>query len=425
MSNQNTEELNVTDCPERRDGCTYKSLTKRISSASIQIAANDKSFVMNASKINALRQSINRHNDNVAKILLASKESLDRKTQIESAFRACKEAFIELSTAYLTLLENDSASAITAEELKSVISNSVSKVGDSLLAHISDLSTPREHVSADDSCKPSYASVASAGTSKVRVARGPTLDIPKTTNLLILPKDNVKFSNSRDTKEVFQRALKPSDYNLKVKSISSVRNKGIRVEAHSVDLPRIKDSRELEEAGLKLLQENKIHPRLIIHGVPRGMTRDDLKSEIIALNLKDVDTTEVKIVYVFPPRENRKFTNCILEVPSNIRTVLLKEKHVFVNFSACRISDYINVLQCFKCLAFGHLARHCKFSALCGHCAGDHEMMECQLRNESSICGNCKRWAPQEERTHSALDSKKCPILHRRIADRVKSINYG
>jgi len=132
-----------------------------------------------------------------------------------------------------------------------------------------------------------------------------------------------------------------------------------------------------------LMQENKTYPRLIIHGVPRCMTKEDLRSEIIALNLKNVDTSEVKIVYVFPPKKNRKYTNCILEVPPNIRTVLLKEKYVFVNFSACRISDYINVLQCFKCLAFGH----CKFFALCGHCAGDHEMMEYQLKNENSICG--------------------------------------
>jgi len=381
---------------------------------------------MNASKVNALRQSINRHNDNVAKILLANKESLDRRTQIECAFRVCKEAFIELSSAYLTLLENGTTSPITSEKLKNVIDKSVSEVGDSLLARISGLSEPRENVSSNISYKPSYASVASAGSAKVRVARGPTLDIPKTTNLLILPKDGVKFSNSRDTRDVFQKTLKPSDYDLKVKSISAVKNKGIRVEAHSVDLPKIRDSRELEEAGLKLMQENKMHPRLIIHGVPCCITKEDLRSEIIALNLKDADTSEVKVVYVFPSKENRKSINCILEVPPNIRTILLKKTHVFVNFSACRISDYINVLQCFKCLAFGHLARHCKFIALCEHCAGVHEMKECQLRNEDPICGNCKRWAPQEENKHSALDSKKCPILnHRRIADRIKSINYG
>jgi len=216
-----------------------------------------KNLLLWTSKINTLRQSVNRHNDNVSKILLASKESLDKKTQIESAFRACKEAFIELSVAYLTLLENGTASPITSEEVKNIICSSMSKVGDFLLARITDSSVPRENVSTN-AYRTSYASIASAGNSKVRVTRSPTLDIHKTTNLLILPKDNVKFSTSRDTRVVFQRVLKPSDYNLKVKSISTVKNKGIRVEVHSVDLPKIKDSRELEEAGLKLIQENKM-----------------------------------------------------------------------------------------------------------------------------------------------------------------------
>jgi len=145
---QNMDESMVMDSPEQRDGCTHRTnFTKRISSASNQILANDKSFVTNASKINALRQSINRHNNNVAKILLASKESLDKKTQIESAFRACKEAFIELSTAYLTLLENGNTSPIISEELRNIIDNSMSKVGDSLLSRISGLSEPRENVS--------------------------------------------------------------------------------------------------------------------------------------------------------------------------------------------------------------------------------------------------------------------------------------
>jgi len=59
------------------------------------------------------------------------------------------------------------------------------------------------------------------------------------------------------------------------------------------------------------------------------MFKNDLRAEIIALNLKDIESSEVKVVYVvFPPKENRKFTNCVMEV---IRSQLLNEKHVFIN----------------------------------------------------------------------------------------------
>lgn len=158
-----------------------------------------------------------------------------------------------------------------------------------------------------------------------------------------------------------------------------------------MDLSKIQNSNELDKAGLKLVQENKMHPRLLVHGVPKDMSANDLRSEIIALNLKNVDTSGVKVVYVFPPRNNRRYTNCILEVQPNIRSLLLKEKHVFVNYSACKITDHINVTQCFKCLAFGHLAKFCRFSSLCGHCAGDHETKDCEHRSAKPICGNCKR----------------------------------
>jgi len=58
----------------------------------------------------------------------------------------CAKRLLELSTAYLTLLENDTASHITSEELKNIIGNSMSKVGDSLLARIPGLSVPRENM---------------------------------------------------------------------------------------------------------------------------------------------------------------------------------------------------------------------------------------------------------------------------------------
>lgn len=121
-----------------------------------------------------------------------------------------------------------------------------------------------------------YASVVNSG-SKIRVAHGPTLDVPKTTNLLILPKEGREgLTNSRETREVLQRALKPSEYNLKVKKISSVRNNGVRIEAHSVDLEKMEDSSILDSVGLKIVREAKTNPRMLIQVVPDGMSKRNL-----------------------------------------------------------------------------------------------------------------------------------------------------
>lgn len=110
-----------------------KSLVKYISATNL--LAMDRSCNMNASRINALRQSINRHNDNVSRILLTSKESLEKRAQIESAFRVCKETFLELSTAFLDLQVNKMSVSLSSEELKTIVNNTMTEVyTDSLLA---------------------------------------------------------------------------------------------------------------------------------------------------------------------------------------------------------------------------------------------------------------------------------------------------
>ena len=39
---------------------------------------------------------------------------------------------------------------------------------------------------------------------------------------------------------------------------------------------------------------------------------------------------------------------------------------IFIDYSVCKVTDYIRVIQCFECFAFGHFAKHCKFKqSLC------------------------------------------------------------
>jgi len=219
--------------------------------------------------------------------------------------------------------------------------------------------------------------------------------------------------------------VKPADFSLRVKSLSAAGNSGVRIEALSVDLQKFRESKELSAAGLQIEEERKRNPRILIRGVPCDLTREEIISETIALNLKGLEAPELKMVYIFSPKRDRITTNCVLEVSPDVRSRLLSDGLVCIGYSACRVTDYIRVLQCFRCLAFGHLAKNCKFPSLCGHCAGEHETKDCTKRDATPVCGNCKRWTGQDMLHHSALDSACCPILQRRMAERSKSINYG
>lgn len=397
--------------------------SRRSSLSSLQSAVGScgasAGIIMNASRVYALRRSLSEHANTVSKLLLTGKDKSERRLQIESAFNMCKEAFFELSTVYLCLLnEKKRNDSLSLDAVKDMISSALTQVKTELTQSCSSCE-----------CRTStrtYASVTGSSGTSTGIAYGPPASVSKSTNIMVIPKKDTlnKFVSSKDIKDTFQKIIKPSDFNLKVNRIVPTRNKGVRIEAHSVDMSKIKDSKELDRAGLKVEQMTKIKPRLIVHDVPVGMSKEDIKAELIALNLDKQKDCDLNVIYIFPPKKNRNFASCIIEVSPDIRTKLLQGSHVYVNYSACRLSDYVRVLQCYRCLAFGHLSRNCTAPPLCGHCAEDHEMRSCTKRNEATLCGNCKRWQ-HELHHHSALDGKTCPILKKRLQEKIKNTNYG
>lgn len=85
------------------------------------------------SKINELKQSINDRNDDVSRILLASKDTLEKRKKIEAAFRECKEAFLEVSTVLVNILKDGALSSCgIAEVVKKAVTDAFKGSGDSL-----------------------------------------------------------------------------------------------------------------------------------------------------------------------------------------------------------------------------------------------------------------------------------------------------
>lgn len=201
------------------------------------------------------------------------------------------------------------------------------------------------------------------------------------------------------------------------------RNNGLRIQAIEPDIEKIKTNEALRSAGLKVVERNKYKPRLIIYGVPIVMTHDDIKNELILQNLCGIEEPDVKVVYVYPRRDNKSTTNCVIETSPKTRLALKRKDRIYLRFSACRYADHIRILQCYRCLSFGHMARECKGRPACGHCGRDHESKDCPNRNSDPVCGNCRRVAGQQA-THAAIDSTKCPLLLRKIRDRVTLIDY-
>ncbi|KAL6418568.1 hypothetical protein ACFW04_012005 [Cataglyphis niger] len=280
-----------------------------------------------------LRATVNRHTDAVSKLLLSSKETLEKRRIIESAFRACRDAFMEVSTVLTSLIDERSTS-YTAVDIKKVV---VEVLDDLNRKAISNVRSNIIFAGVTREKSKSYASVVGISGSEVRVSRGPTVEVRD------------KYVSSQVTKDILCKILKPADCGLKIRRISYARDNGTRIEAFSPDIEKIKAHPGLARAGLTMRENLKLNPRLI-----------KLKMSFWLKTCSDVSTNDVKIVYIFTPKQDRRITSCLLEVTPAVRRILFGNGRIYLRYSACSFADHVRIMQCYRCLLFGHIAKDCK-----------------------------------------------------------------
>ncbi|KMQ82627.1 peptidyl-trna hydrolase [Lasius niger] len=99
-------------------------------------------------------------------MLFSSKETLERRTVIEAAFRACGDAFLEVSAVLTNLLDESPTSMnISVKDIKKVVVEEFDDLnGSDMLSVCDDVCCAKGR---------SYASAAGSSGSEVRVSRGP------------------------------------------------------------------------------------------------------------------------------------------------------------------------------------------------------------------------------------------------------------
>lgn len=94
------------------------------------------------------------------------------------------------------------------------------------------------------------------------------------------------------------------------------------------------------------------------------------------------------------------------------RTVDMGSLHI--DLQSVRVADQSPLVQCSRCLGYGHSKRYCKEAAdLCSHCGGPHLRTECAdwLAGSAPNCRNCSK--ADLERTEHNTFSNECPVRRR------------
>lgn len=207
-------------------------------------------------------------------------------------------------------------------------------------------------------------------------------------------KHKTMYKSSQGVKDMVYKVLKPSDCALKIKKIIKVRNNGILIKALSPDVDKIKAHQNLSKARLRVTEKIEENPKLIVYGVSADMTFEEIKEELVDqnLNLKEDYDGKLKVIYIYKPKDNNKrYTRCVIKVGPKLREQLLKNGKIYLRYSVCKSADYINVLQCYRCMLFGHTAKNCMSNPVCGFCSKQHEMRECVDKVRALVCCNCIR----------------------------------
>lgn len=118
---------------------------------------------------------------------------------------------------------------------------------------------------------------------------------------------------------------------------------------------------------------------------------------------------------------NPNVKNFLYKCSTNLLSIILKKGTIRVELKEYYCYEDFNILQCFKCLSYGHTAKACKLQQLCKNCAGNHHYKEC-TNTESNRCANCLKLDDNSKNCKHRATAGRCPIRKERVEQIILSM---
>lgn len=390
----------------------FRSSFDRIAKAYINLAARSE-------EIDTIRTALVKSVDNFKKIHVRENEGL--LCDVREIVKQELDVMMTQKLGEMRECEVEARKSLNAD-VKKAVAGGMDKVVTQVK---SALVVPRDGASLSYASASAKRAASGNNITSVRVSKSREVPIGNAIEFVVEPTKEAseKYRVADDVKKALIAAVDPVKYNMRVSHLFSLKTKAVRVVATTVNLDMLRSSIELRKAGLMIRDKPKLNPRLIIRGVPCDINSQSLPGMIASANLANMKPDDIKVVYVYPRRRDYDNTSVVIETSARVRSALLDLDRVYIGYAACRIEDHVRVIQCFKCLRFGHLAKECKEpNDVCGHCMGVHETRSCS-RTQKLCCRNCHE-AKNNDTAHSAMDVEKCPVLARRVRDKARAIDY-
>lgn len=179
----------------------------------------------------------------------------------------------------------------------------------------------------------------------------------------------------------------------------------------------------------------QLNPMIILKEVSKHTPAEELTKLITSQNTEvealQPGTEDLKLKFERRNR-NEKLYNAVLLTSPSIFKKIIELGRLNVDHQRIHVEEFVPLLQCYKCLQFGHLKRHCTSETdSCAHCGDNtHAFISCPTKDnqDTTKCYNC---SSKNQKLNTTLDtshsptSDKCPIKVAMRSRVVGKINYG
>lgn len=260
--------------------------------------------------------------------------------------------------------------------------------------------------------KATYASVAAASTS------GKT-DPEQAALHSVVVSSTKEEETGEEVLEKVRRAVDAKEGWIQIERVRKAKDRKV-IMGCKTEQERRKIKERLEAAGQHLVVEEVTNkdPLIILRDVLSIHSDEEVIRALKNQNkgiFTDLQGKEDKITVKYRRKaRNPHNAHIVLCVSPKIWRRATEAKKLRIDLQQVKAEDQSPLVQCTRCLGFGHGKRFCKEPAdLCSHCGGLHLRAECpdRLAGEAPACKNCIR-AKMDTSEHNAF-SMDCPIKRR------------
>lgn len=217
-----------------------------------------------------------------------------------------------------------------------------------------------------------------------------------------------------------RKAVNEKEEGVKIDRIRKARDQKVILGCQSKqEIERVKERLKKSGGHLQVEEIANKDPLVIFKYVMDYLTDDEVLGALIKQNghlFKDElekSTAAIKVKYRRRTR-NKHVSHIVLTVPPVMWRRLTDAGIVHIDLQRVRVEDHSPLIQCTRCLGYGHSRKFCKDAQdMCSHCGGPHLRANCEdwLANIPAKCRNCTR-ARLEQNEHNAF-SPECPMRHK------------